>query len=202
MRDRGKEHAEWDDYFGGALAFVGGIDSTSRMTQGELLTRATVWLAVGAYGVGAGTMLLARGRAGWWRRARWLWTIGCGCFLAHVTAAFWFYHHWSHAAAYLETARQTEVMVGIRWGGGLYLNYLFASLWTTEVVWWWVAPARMVGRSAWMVGAIHGFYLFMIFNGTIVFGHGLVQGWGALVFAGLAVAWSKKRRGERARPAV
>jgi hypothetical protein len=89
------------------------------MNRGELLTRLTIWLALLAYAAGAGTLLLARSRPSWLTRARWMWTCGCGFFLAHVVCAFSYYHGWSHAAAYRETARQTGEMTGLRWGGGI-----------------------------------------------------------------------------------
>ena len=32
-------------------------------------------------------------------------------------------HDWSHAAALEHTANQTQDVVGVHWGGGLYFNY-------------------------------------------------------------------------------
>ena len=73
--------------------------------------------------------------------------LGCAFFVAHVVCAFSFYHHWSHAAAYLETARQTGEMTGFRWGGGIFLNYLIAAAWAADVLWWWLAPENFARRS-------------------------------------------------------
>jgi hypothetical protein len=39
-----------------------------------------------------------------------------------------------------------------------------------------------------------GFFFFMVFNGTIVFGKGPVRWLGAVVCAGLALLWWKTRR--------
>jgi hypothetical protein len=120
------------------------------MNGGELFTRASVWLAIAAYAAGAAMLLVARERPRVLRRARWVWTIGCACFLAHVAGAFAYFHHWSHAAAYHETARQTAELTGWRWGGGLYLNYLFALGWLIDVLWWWRAPERFALRPRWL----------------------------------------------------
>src|SRR4051812_41967809 len=105
------------------------------MTAGELATKLTVWLALAAYAVA--TAILVRSPAS--PRARGLWTLGCGFYLAHVLCAFGFFHHWSHGAAYQATARQTRELVGWEWGGGLFVNYLFTAIWVADVLWWWFA---------------------------------------------------------------
>ena len=162
------------------------------MSTGAWLTKATVWLALLAYAIGAGRMLLARDRPGSSVKTRWVWTIGCVFFLAHVVCAFTFYHGWSHIAAYAETARQTAEMTGVRWGGGLFFNYLFAAAWLVEVLWWWLAPGSFARRSRWITGVWHGFYFFMVSNGTVVFGAGPVRWFGAVICAILAVLWWRK----------
>jgi hypothetical protein len=163
------------------------------MNGGELFTRASVWLAVAAYAVGAAMLLVAKERPCLMRRARWVWTIGCGCFLAHVAGAFACFHHWSHAAAYDETARQTAELTGWRSGGGLYLNYLFAVGWLIDVLWWWGAPRRFDQRSSRLNMLWHGFMFFMVLNGTVVFGRGPVRWLGVIVCAGLAGLYCRQR---------
>ena len=164
------------------------------MTYGEWLTRLTIWVALATYAIGAGIMLVARGRAAQAIRARWAWTIGCAFFLAHVVCAFTYYHHWSHAAAYRETALQTREMTGYHWGGGLFLNYLVAVGWLAEVLWWWVAPDHFARRSRCLVSAWHSFLFFMVFNGTVVFGSGPVRWVGLLICTGLAGLWWRGRK--------
>ena len=162
---------------------------------GELFTRASVWLAIAAYTVGAAMLLVANEQPRVLRWARWAWTIGCGCFLAHVAGAFAYFHHWSHAAAYGETARQTAELTGWRWGGGLYLNYLFALAWLIDVLWWWCAPERFAQRSPKLTALWQGFMFFMVFNGTVVFGRGPVRWFGAMVCGGLVgLHWWQRRR--------
>lgn len=164
------------------------------MTRGEFLTRVSIWLALFAYTVGAG-MLLGRPDARRLVYARWVWTCGCVLFLAHVACAFSYYHDWSHAAAYHETARQTGDLTGWHWGGGLYWNYLFAAAWLADVLWWWLAPESFARRSPRLSAIWHGFFFFMVFNGTVVFGHGPVRGLGAVICSGLAGLWWWRRRG-------
>jgi len=163
------------------------------MNRGELLTRLTIWLALCACAIGAGMLLLAQGRPVWLVRARSAWTIGCAFLLAHIVSAFGFYHHWSHTDAYRETARQTAETTGFHWGGGIFFNYLFAAAWLADVLWWWLAPASFARRPARLATVWHGFFLFMVFNGTVVFGTGPVRWFGTLICAGLAGLWLWKR---------
>ena len=92
--------------------------------SGEAFTIWTVRLATLLYVAALAIWVTAnspRGR----KIARLGWTAACLCYLAHVYGAFAFMHGWSHASAYLETARQTQELFGLAWGGGIYFNYLF-----------------------------------------------------------------------------
>jgi len=170
------------------------------MDAGEVATRWSVRVAVALYALAVAGMLLGERRRWWRTAARWAWTLACAAYLAHVGCAFQFFHGWSHAAAYAETARRTEEMFGLAWGGGLYLNYLFTAVWVGDVLWWWAAPAAYQVRPRWLGWAVHGFLAFMIFNGAVVFATGLVR-WVALaVCLGLGSLWlsqiiTKRRRG-------
>jgi hypothetical protein len=104
---------------------------------GELLTRATVWACVACYASGAAVFALSGGsrrRDSW---ARLAWTAACLLLVVHAALAFHFYHGWSHAAAYRDTARQTSEVFGYDWGGGLYVNYLLIAAWALDVGYWW-----------------------------------------------------------------
>ncbi|HMF19219.1 MAG TPA: hypothetical protein VKE98_18560 [Gemmataceae bacterium] len=161
------------------------------MEPGELLTRWTVRLAMILYVLALSTWIMSRRRASWLRTARLAWTIGCGIFLAHVICAFAFYHHWSHAAAYEETANRTAELVGISWGGGLYLNYAFTLLWIADVIFWWRNLNRFRFRAIQI--AIQLFLAFIAFNATVVFGTGMIRwlGIGATLFL-LVLIWRRK----------
>jgi len=103
------------------------------MNSGTFLTRLSIWLALCGYTIAAGILLSAPCRPFRLAYARRAWTFGCAFFLAHVIYAFASYHHWSHAAAYRETARQTAALTGWDWGGGIFINYLFGLAWLTDV---------------------------------------------------------------------
>jgi hypothetical protein len=152
------------------------------MEPGEFWTRWSVRLAMVLYVFSLSVWMMARKRASWLRWARLAWTVGCGAFLVHVVCAFAFYHHWSHRAAYEETARRTEEMFGISWGGGLFMNYAFTILWMADVIFWWL---NLDGsRSRKIQIAIQVFLGFIAFNATVVFGSGMIRwvGLGATLF--------------------
>lgn len=171
-----------------------------RMTPGEMLTRWTVRLALGLYVLTVALRLAAPGRRG---AARLAWTAGCGLFLAHVAAAFHFFHSWSHADAYRETARQTAERVGTDWGGGLYFNYVFAAAWAADAAWWWLRGLHGYDRRPrWVGAALHGFFAFMAFNATVVFETGATRSLGAaatVLLAVLATLPLSRRRARRQR---
>lgn len=152
--------------------------------MGELLTRGTVWLALTLYVAGE----IARRRSASSVPARWLNTLGCAPFIAHVACAFHFYHAWSHSAAYADTARQTAEMVGWNSGAGIYINYLFAAVWLADVFWTYAA------RPLWITWAIRAFFWFMIFNGAVVFARSPWRFYGLLLSLGLIACWLPRRR--------
>ena len=104
----------------------------------------------------------ARTSAGRW--IRWCWTWAAVCYFAHIIAAFQFFYHWSHQAAF----QQTRLSSGV--GEGLYVSYLFTAIWAADVTWWWVRPAEYALRPKWIGRTVHAFMAFMIFNGTVVYG--------------------------------
>jgi hypothetical protein len=115
--------------------------------------------------------------------------LGCALFLGHVVGAFHNYHHWSHAAAYVETARQTEQLTGWKSGAGIYINYVFALVWLMEVSWAWVNLNNYFHRAAWITASVRGFFLFMMFNGAFVFVPGPMRWFGLLLCVAPAVVW-------------
>ena len=102
-----------------------------------------------------GRLRALKGRRGWDAAARLAWTVACAALLAHVACAFHFYHGWGHDAAYLDTARQTNEVFGLDWGGGLYINYALLTGWVLDVSCWWLrgldSYRRRRGRS-WPCG--------------------------------------------------
>ncbi len=144
---------------------------------GESVTRATIWLALTLYVAGQMAARASRPAA-----ARRLNALGGVAFLAHIVAAFQFHHHWSHSAAYADTARQTAELTGWNSGFGLYINYLFAAVWLGTLV----KPVQN-----W---PIRVFFWFMIFNGAVVFVHGPMRWFGLALCAMLIACWWPNRR--------
>ena len=158
------------------------------MSSGEFLTRSTIWISIVAYTIGC--IVFAWRQSGSDRWARLAWTTGCAALVVHFICAFQFYHAWSHESAYVETARQTADVVAINWGGGLFINYLVAILWTIDVAWWWFAGVSSYRRRPWLlIWLWHGFLIFIIFNATVVFKDGLTRWIGLLVCLSLVLSW-------------
>lgn len=154
-----------------------------------------VRVALAGYFVGGA--IRAQGRAG--HERRWIgqtaWTAGCLFYLAHVACAFHFYHGWSHTAAYRHTAEQTAAVTGWNWGGGIYFNYVFTAVWALDAAGWWRRGDRAM--PGWLEAATQGFLWFMVFNATVVFGHGAIR-WFGLAGCGLLIALWLRRAGQRA----
>jgi hypothetical protein len=153
---------------------------------GHELTIWTIRLALVCYVVyAAGSIATFSCRCATWSAiGRWIWTVGCGLFVLHVVAAFAFYHHWSHAAAWETTAAETDAMLGVRFGDGIYFSYVFLVLWVADVAFmWWMAMRPMVATkrpTRWLRGIVHAYLFFIAFNGAIVFESGPSR-WGGIV---------------------
>ena len=119
-----------------------------------------------------------------------VWAAGGLLLLAHTVFAFQFQHHWSHAAAYAHTARQTFEMTGWDWGGGLSLNYLTVALWVADVLVLIRARWRQVPPPRWWTGLVITWIGFIVVNATLVFGPRWWWGLGAAF--GAAVAFLKR----------
>ncbi len=112
--------------------------------------------------------------------------------LVHVLVAFHFRHQWSHAAAVIDTARQTKELMGWEWGGGVWLNYLLVLIWLGDALWLNLAKESYLTRAKWLGVVVQGYLAFMWFNATVVFGT-----MGAKVFGVIAIAgfiWVKRKK--------
>lgn len=146
--------------------------------MGDLLTVWTIRVSAALY-LATVLILLRRTRTvSQLDAARWLWTLGFILYVEHIVCAFEFVHHWNHAVAYAETARQTAQTVGVEWGGGIYINYLFGLVWGADVLWWWLRPASHARRPLWASAAVHGFLVFIMFNACVVFAPRPMLWWG------------------------
>ncbi len=164
----------------------------------ELLTRGSIWFAMVAYAIGL--FLFSRNNPKWLHAARLAWTTGGIALIAHFVCAFHFYHDWSHVLAYRDTARQTNEVVGINWGGGLFINYLVLALWIMDVGWWWLSGIDSYRNRNWLwVIVWHAFLIFIIFNATVVFKDGVVRWVGLVMSLFLLVSWVRIARREWSR---
>jgi hypothetical protein len=151
---------------------------------GDDLIRNTIRLSLLFYALAFNLML-------WLRRDDWptdagqltraCWTVAWFTYLVHLAMAFHFYHHWSHADAVRHTQEVSN------FGAGIYVSHLFTLAWTVDLAWWWLGPASRAARSPWIDRLLHGFMLFMVFCGTIVYETGFIRWAGVLLFAELAV---------------
>ena len=160
------------------------------MTIGTPIIHWTARIAFLLYAVALAAWLVRRPRV-----ARLAWTCGLVLYLAHVAAAFHFRHHWSHDAAYEETARQTAELFGMRSGAGLYWNYAFTAVWACDAIWMWWNAETYRWRRRWIAMVIHSFMAFLFINATMVFVSGFVRWMGlAVTFALGTLWWSARRR--------
>ena len=150
------------------------------MTSGEIATRATIWIAMGGYALNCSLLMAAMERT-----ALAAYLAGLVAFIAHVLLAFGVFYGWSHSIAYEETARQTEAVTGTASGAGLYLNYLFGLIWLLDAIVWVRRGTAIHRRNFLLALLLHGFFLFMIVNGGIVFAGGPVRWFTGALLAGL-----------------
>lgn len=169
---------------------------TASASLGDDLIRHTIRLSLLYYAVAAVVMLRLRPEdwpaSGGMRVARLCWTLAWVTYLIHLAMAFHFYHDWSHEDA----VRHTREVSGV--GEGIYVSHVFTLAWSADVLFWWLDPEAYARRSPWIGRLLHGFMLFIIFCGTVVYEKGVIQWAGGLLTLLLAVLWllSHWRRGQ------
>ena len=99
-----------------------------------------------------------------------LWSLGCLINAIHILMAMIFYHDLSHQHAIEDTAAKTFAVTGIRWGGGVYINYLFSAYWMVDVVLWWCKGLRWPRNNRTYNIVLHLIFGFIVINATAVFG--------------------------------
>lgn len=153
------------------------------MSADDWLVLGTAWCALVLY-VSGESINVRRNRT----MARiWLTALGCAALLVHIFLAFHYRYHWSHDTAYSDTAAQTAAITGWNWGGGIYINYLFALVWMVEVARSWVHRYE-TAVSSWTL-VTRGFFLFMFLNAAVIFVRGPGRWFGLVCCLSLIVAW-------------
>ena len=161
----------------------------------DALLRGSIWLSLVAWAAAEWLRLSSRRRGA--AAARLLWTGGLLLAALHVVSAFQLRHGWSQASAFQETARQTQELLGFRFGGGLYVNHAFLAVWLADAAWWWLRPASFSARPRALDTSIRLFLLFIFVNGAIVFADGPIRLLGGVAVLALGAAWYLGRRVER-----
>ena len=152
----------------------------------------TIWIGLALFALGeTGRSFPDRGgRPRSW--AWWIFVLGLVLTIVHTLLAFGVVHNWVHADAVRSTAMQTEAVFGMAVGWGVYVNYAFLVVWLADAWWWRVAPARYV-RPRTVTRALRASYMFMIFNGAVVFAAGARRLLGLAIVVWLCAVWALRR---------
>ena len=125
--------------------------------------------------------------------AKSFWLVGSLLSLLHAIATMAFYHQFQHAAAYQDTAHQTEQAIGVAVGFGIWLNYLFVMAWLLDALWMNGFTNSYFARHRTFNWLIYGFLGFIAINGAIVFESGPVRWVGILAILFLVGMWKMNK---------
>jgi hypothetical protein len=145
-------------------------------------TYVTIWTALTLFALGEVGRTASRP---WARRVS---AAGLTLALVHTLLAFDVFHAWSHADAVQSTATQTGEVFGVRFGAGVFVNYLFFAVWLADLVTW-----RRT-RPSWLTWLSRAFYMLIVFNGAVVFAAGWRRLMGLVVVFVLLGAWLPGQR--------
>lgn len=166
------------------------------MPEHHVLISITIWIALAGYAITVALVLAGFLKTAWSEHLRAAWTFSCAAFVVHVLSAFHFSYHWSHSDAIRSTAKQTDELIGMEFGEGLYFSYGFLLLWIADVFVWWWKPERYINRPTWLSFAVHSYLFFIAFNGAVIFKAGITRAGGILaatVFIALSI-WCRSVR--------
>ena len=155
----------------------------------EAALYATVWGALICFVAGEAAKPL-RHSGGPDRGWPWLvWTAGAALLAAHIAIALDVRHGWSHASVARAVAEQSRRVFGVGWGGGMWMNYLFAACWIGEAFWWAAAPRDYLNRPWLLRVAMRALYALILVNAAVVFAAASRRWAGVVLIAVLAWAW-------------
>ena len=126
--------------------------------------------------------------------ARSLFLLGALICAVHIVLAMRDVHGWSHAAALEATAEQTAQVYGLRWDGGIYVNYLFVAVWLADAIARVISPMSVARRSAALVWALRAFYFVIIVNAAVIFARPEMRWMGVVMCVLIGLAWVGGRR--------
>jgi hypothetical protein len=147
----------------------------------------TIWASMVALGL---SEWARRGQGRWSRRPAFLVSAGgLALLVTHIAIAILHHHGGDHAAAVAETARLTEAVYGVAWGGGVYVNYAFVATWAAYL-WWWQRRMDVVIDSRRIpVLVLRCLLWVLIVNALVVFASTLTRPLGVIICAVLLWAW-------------
>ena len=147
----------------------------------------TIWASMIALGVSEWAR--RRGNASASRPALLMSASGLGLLVAHIAIAIVHHHGGDHAAAVAETARLTEAVYGVAWGGGVYVNYAFVAAWAGYLWWWRRDRAFVIDSRHPGVAGLRVALFILIVNALVVFASPQTRPLGVVICAVLLWAW-------------
>lgn len=147
-----------------------------------------VWVSLAAWWIGAVARFGESETARRWYS--WCWLIGSTAMWVHILGSYVVVHDWSHAAAIEATADESQRVTGIRAGWGVYVNFVFAILWSTYSVMLVRrrhVPPRVDPLVFWFLAA-------MVSMSTIVFEQGWIRWIGIAAISTLVYLAARRRK--------
>lgn len=115
---------------------------------------------------------------GWHRSSKaaaTMWFAGAALAVWHSFGALVAFHGGSQQQALQSTAEQTEELLGVAFGAGLYVNYAFLAVWSVDAALTAFLPARHRKLPRMYHWATLGFLCFIALNATAVFKTGWLR---------------------------
>jgi hypothetical protein len=114
---------------------------------------------------------------------------GLALLVTHIAIAIFHHHGGDHAAAVADTARLTESVYGVAWGGGVYVNYALVATWAAYLWWWRRNPGCQVDPRVPSVLALRLVLFVIIANALVIFASPLTRPLGVVICGALLWAW-------------
>ncbi len=173
----------------GSLLIVAGIRVAETTAQS-----ASLW----AIRIALGLMVLVfameiRGRTSTDRSTASMWLVGALLSLCHSLGSLATFHQGSQSKAFEATAQQTEELLGVGFGAGLFVNYAFVTVWLIDAFFRILLPSIYNQLPKVYRYCTNGFLIFIAINGAIVFQSGWVRGMGlACLTMLLLLSWQRR----------
>jgi hypothetical protein len=142
----------------------------------------TPWQFAALFAIRAALLLfvavIAGEAMGWHRSSKALaaiWLVGAALAVWHSVGALFAFHDGSQLRAFQSTAEQTQELLGLPFGAGLYVNYAFLVVWSVDAFLAAFLPASHRRLPRMYHGTTLGFLCFIALNATVVFKTGWLR---------------------------